>query len=183
MRTGSFDLERWEKIQKLPLRHGAHQPDSQFCVMEAVAYIAGEPWSDHPACVPPSIASVLRSWNDALPTDDDRNRLLKPLIPKLFGLASYPEIEEKRWLMVGDHLIRSLLPAILRFAGDNAGAEKLEALPEITSAKQLESALALARSPEERADFQARIETGQSALVERMIACEATGLAAGEREE
>ncbi len=54
--------------------------------MEAAAFIAGEPWSDHPACVCPVIAAFMRSWNDGL-SDKDRNRLLLPLIPKTSARA------------------------------------------------------------------------------------------------
>ena len=68
--------KRWAKLQGLSLKSGAHSPNSTFCVMEAVAYVAGEPWSDKPECACPIISSLLRSWNDALPTDADRDRLL-----------------------------------------------------------------------------------------------------------
>ena len=34
--------ERLQKLQTLSLKHGAHRPDSTFCVMEAVAWVAGE---------------------------------------------------------------------------------------------------------------------------------------------
>ena len=61
--------ERWEKIQQIPLESGDHDKDSHFCVMEAAAYVAGEPWTDHPACVPPTIAALLRGWNDRLPSN------------------------------------------------------------------------------------------------------------------
>ncbi len=52
--------------------YGAHAPtttptgDRDLCIMEAVAFMAGEPWSDSPACASPVIAAFLRSWNDAL---------------------------------------------------------------------------------------------------------------------
>ncbi len=60
-------LERLARFDTLPLLHGSHSPDSKFCVMEAVAYVAGEPWSDSPECVSPVIAAFLRSWNDSMP--------------------------------------------------------------------------------------------------------------------
>ena len=77
--------ERLKKIEGLSLKSGAHSPNSTFCVMEAVAYIAGEPWSDHPECTCPVITAFMVNWNDSLPTDADRDRLLKPLIPRLVG--------------------------------------------------------------------------------------------------
>src|SRR5215831_14318509 len=90
--------ERWEKLQGLSLKQGAHSPDSTFCVMEAVAFVAGEPWSDSPQCACPVISVFLRAWNDSLRTDADRDRLLKPLIPKLVGTRN-KSLEECRSLM------------------------------------------------------------------------------------
>src|ERR1700689_3092955 len=77
--------ERLEKVMGLSLKSGAHSPDSTFCVMEAVAFVAGEKWSDAPVCACPVISAFLRSWNDSLPNDAERDRLLKPLIPLLVG--------------------------------------------------------------------------------------------------
>jgi hypothetical protein len=74
--------ERLSKIAGLSLKYGSHAEDSQFCVMEAVAFVAGEPWSDHPVCACPVISAFMRNWNDSLPTDADRDRLLKDLIPQ-----------------------------------------------------------------------------------------------------
>ena len=81
-----------------------------MCVMEATAYIAGEPWSDKPQCVCPVITTFMVTWNDSLPSDDERNRLLKPLIPLIVGTRSTPEIEKKRSYMVLDWLIRVYTP-------------------------------------------------------------------------
>jgi hypothetical protein len=108
-------LDRWEKVQKLSLKSGGHSPDSTFCVMEAVAFVAGESWSDHPECVCPVIGAFMRSWNDALPNDAERDRLLKPLIPKLLNTRN-PALEERRSLMAADWLVRVNVPAWLRLA-------------------------------------------------------------------
>jgi hypothetical protein len=131
--------KRWAKLQGLSLKSGAHSPNSTFCVMEAVAYVAGEPWSDKPECACPIISSFLRSWNDALPTDADRDRLLKPLIPKLVNTRGDKALEEKRALMAADWLVRVNTPAWLRLAGLTTHADALSALPEITSFKQVPS--------------------------------------------
>ena len=131
--------ERWEKIKKLSLKAGAHSPDSTFCILEAVAFVAGEPWSDHPACACPVIGAFLRSWNDSLRTDAERNRLLKPLIPDLVGSKSTKAVEERRALLCADWLVRVHTPAWLRLAGLTAHADALEALPEITAFAQVPS--------------------------------------------
>ena len=56
--------ERVAKLAGLSLKSGAHSPDSTFCVMEAVAFVAGEEWSDHPVCACPVISAFMRAWND-----------------------------------------------------------------------------------------------------------------------
>jgi hypothetical protein len=127
--------ERWKKIQGLSLKVGAHPPDSTFCVMEAVAFVAGEKWSDSPECACPIISAFLRAWNDGLPTDADRDRLLKALVPRLVGTRN-KALEEKRGVMAADWLIRVHTPAWLRLAGLTAQADSLANLPEITAFAQ-----------------------------------------------
>ncbi len=66
------------------LSKGAHSPgDGQACVMEYVALLAGEEWSDRPSCTHPVLAEMARCVNDRLP-DSERHRLV-PLIGRLFG--------------------------------------------------------------------------------------------------
>ena len=131
--------ERLEKIQTLSLKAGAHSPNSTFCILEVVAFVAGEPWSDHPECACPIIGAFLRSWNDFLPTDADRDRLLKPLIRDLVGSKSTKELEQKRALLCADWLIRVNTPTWLRLTGLTVHADALEALPEITAFAQVPS--------------------------------------------
>ena len=96
------------------LKAGGHNPPNgtaEACVMEAVAFVAGEPWSDHPACVSPCIGAFLRNWNDALPTDADRDRLLRPLIPTVIGTRTNDADEQTRAFMAMDWLMRECVPA------------------------------------------------------------------------
>ena len=104
--------ERLTAIAQASLGAGSHEENAehQMCVMEAVAFVAGEPWSDAPACACPVITSFCVSWNDSLPNDADRDRLLKPLIPKIVGTRSTPEVEERRSYMALDWLIRVHTP-------------------------------------------------------------------------
>lgn len=113
----------------LTLAKGAHNtPDNGMCLLEAAAYISGERHSDHPACVSPVIATFGRKWNDDLP-DDDRQRLLMPLLPLLLDTASTEEVEEARVWMVTDWMVRECAPAWLRLAGLVEQADELESLP------------------------------------------------------
>jgi hypothetical protein len=102
--------------------------------MEAVAFVAGEPWSDHPECACPVIGEFLRTWNDGLP-DDERETLLKPLVMRLVGTRN-KSLEQRRALMAADWLIREYTPDWLRLAGLTEHATALAALPEITDFDQ-----------------------------------------------
>ena len=67
------------------LSRGKHRnPRKGACFMEFASYLAGEPWSDHPACTHPLLAGVARDVNDCT-TDAGRSRLA-PLIPSVIGL-------------------------------------------------------------------------------------------------
>ena len=124
-------------IASLPaLGRGKHDGvDGDMCVMEAVAYVAGEPWSDAPVCACPVISTFLRTWNDSL-DDADRDQLLRPLIPVIIGTRSTATVKQRRAAMAVDWLIRCQAPAWLRLAGLTIQAETLEALPEVTDFTQ-----------------------------------------------
>jgi hypothetical protein len=129
--------DRLAQVMQRDLKSGGHNDfESGLCVMEAVSYVAGEPWSDTPQCACPVITTFLRGWNDALP-DDLRTDLLRGLIPRLVGTKSTPEVELKRSLLAADWLVRIHTPAWLRLAGLNAQAESLSGLPEITAMAQV----------------------------------------------
>ena len=128
--TLTIDPKRLARIKTL--KSGGHRGITDgACVMEAVAYVAGEIWSDHPACACPVITEFLVSWNDALP-DDERTELLKPLIPLVVGTRGSKALEARRANMAADWFIRVQTPAWLRLAGLTKQAETLEAFPEIT---------------------------------------------------
>jgi hypothetical protein len=165
--------ERLAKLMKLRLYSGAHSPDSKMCVMEAVAFVAGESWSDHPECACPVISTFLRSWNDVL-SDEDRTRLLRPLVPKLVGTKRDAAIEEQRSLMCADWLVRVNTPAWLRLAGLTVHADALASLPEITSLAQVPSI----RGPIESARQDAAAAWAAAWAAARAAAWDAAGAAA-----
>lgn len=69
------------------LSRGRHaDPSDGACLMELASLLAGEPWSDHPACVHPVLAAVARGVNDKI-GDEDRARLV-PLVPYMIGTAT-----------------------------------------------------------------------------------------------
>jgi len=69
------------------LSRGKHRnPRRGACFMEMASFLAGERWSDHPACTHPLLADLARLVNDSV-TDRLRPRLI-PLIPSVIGLTS-----------------------------------------------------------------------------------------------
>lgn len=137
----AIDQDRLAKLTLL--RNGSHSPNDGdlICVMEAVAWVAHEPWSDAPHCVCPVIGAFMRSWNDGIADDDTRTRLLKPLIPRLINTRSTPEIEQRRAAMAADWLIRVYTPAWLRLAKLDKQADALAGLPEIADLAQCPSVI------------------------------------------
>jgi len=114
-------------------RTDAPTGDRDLCIMEAVAYIAGEPWSDSPDCASPVVSAFLRSWNDDL-SDADRDRLLPAAVwvPRLVGSRGDPATEERRAYLALDWLIRVHTPAWFDLVPSLAShAEALRALPEV----------------------------------------------------
>lgn len=67
------------------LSRGRHRrPARGACFMEMASVLAGERWSDHPACTHPLLGQVARSVNDR--TGDERRSELAVLIPSVIGL-------------------------------------------------------------------------------------------------
>jgi hypothetical protein len=131
--------DRLSKIETVKLSKGAHKSLAEgACIMELISLVAGEPWSDHPQCACPVISAFLRTWNDDLP-DDERETLLRPLIPRLVGTRGDADLERRRATMAADWLIRVHTPAWLQVAKLDAHADALASLPEITDSAQCPS--------------------------------------------
>jgi hypothetical protein len=90
------------------LSRGKHRnPRRGACFMEYASLLAGEPWSDHPACTHPLLAAIGRHVNDCT-TDANRSRLA-PLIPSVIGLApTDPRIDPRLVLAC----VRHALPVV-----------------------------------------------------------------------
>ena len=132
----------------LTLAEGAHADRSNgLCVMEAVAWFAGEPHTDHPACVSPLLSEFGRSLNDALP--DSKRQLLKPLIPLLPGTAGDGQDEMRGYLAL-DWLIRTWTPTWLDLAGLSEEAAALRDLQRITDLAAAQNAGPVVRNAREK---------------------------------
>jgi hypothetical protein len=78
------------------LGRGKHRnPSRGACIMEYTSLLAGEPFTDAPACVDEELAAVLRGANDKL-SDADRPRLV-PLLGRSIGLAAGPRPAGRVW--------------------------------------------------------------------------------------
>src|SRR5215472_7764028 len=68
------------------LSRGKHRsPRKGACFMELASYLAGERWSDHPACTHPLLAALARDVNDY--TSDAGRARLAGLVPSVIGLT------------------------------------------------------------------------------------------------
>ena len=75
------------------LSAGRHRnPRKGACFMEFASYLAGEKWSDHPACTHPALAFLARMINDC--TSNTQRSRLAELIPSVIGLnGSDPRVD------------------------------------------------------------------------------------------
>ena len=66
------------------LARGRHRtPRRGACFMEFASFLAGERWSDHPACTHPLLGQLARQVNDQI--SDAGRQQLTPLIPTVVG--------------------------------------------------------------------------------------------------
>jgi hypothetical protein len=100
----------------------------EVSLLEAVAWWAGEPHSDRPACVSPVLAAFARAWADAL--DDRIRQQLKAWVPKLAATGGDGG-DQTRALLLADWLARVCAPAFCRAAGLQREAGLLERAAEI----------------------------------------------------
>jgi len=81
--------------QTIRLSAGKHSsPKEGACVMELASMLAGESFTDHPACVCPVIGSFLRAYNDSV--GDERRQDLYRYVSMVVGSLASAEIERAR---------------------------------------------------------------------------------------
>jgi hypothetical protein len=73
------------------LTAGRHRSARQgACFMEFASFLAGERWSDHPACTDPLLAALARDVNDLI-SDGSRDQLM-PLVPRVIGVQNVDQL-------------------------------------------------------------------------------------------
>ena len=178
--------DRLAQLDSLHLDQGASSSfDEGHCALEVVAWLAGEEHSDHPQCTSAVVGDFVRSWNDRLP-DEDRDRLLKPLLPCLVGSAGDSDTELARSYLALDWLIRVHTPAWLDVVESlKPHAAKLRGLGEITDLDRVNAAQPMIRAAGNAAGAIAgdgtRVAAWDAARVAaRVAAGNAAGAAAGD---
>jgi hypothetical protein len=86
------------------LSPGRHRsPRRGACFMELASVLAGERWSDHPACTHPLLAELARLVNDW--TSDAGRQQLMPLIPSVIGRRG----DDGTWLTIAVAVASSVI--------------------------------------------------------------------------
>lgn len=81
------------------LSSGSHaDPSRGACIMEYASLLAGEVWSDSPACTHPVLAAMARVVNDRL--EGGARQSLLPLLPRLMGTSETGTADERHRLRV-----------------------------------------------------------------------------------
>jgi len=143
------------------LTYGPHATrEDGTCLMEAVAYLAGEPHTDAPACACPVLTAYAAALNDAMgfgPEGDAlRARYLHDLAPMLVGSHSTPKAEQARAYVLADHAARVVAPLALESAGLRGEAATLRALEPVIDDVSARTAARAAEAAAEAAAWVAK---------------------------
>jgi hypothetical protein len=141
------------KSSRLPdgiplLSRGRHRtPRRGACFMEFASVLAGERWSDHPACTHPLLGQLARQVNDQ--TSDDGRQELTRLVPSVVGRRG----SDQAWLTVSVAIAARIIldvpePTQRVLAGGLLQAEQVcaDATPDLDATRR-EARLALELVP------------------------------------
>lgn len=148
-------------LAAIHLVRGVHTGrETELGVMEAVAWLAGEPHTDHPDSASPVIATFCRLVNDRV-GDEERQRLVA-YIPRLVGTNAAHEVELRRTMVLADWAVRTAAVAALRTAGLVEEAERLSRLTPVTEPDSAHEA-AHATSVAEETALRAALDAAKAA--------------------
>lgn len=137
-------------LDRIYLTSGAHtHRDDGVCLLEAVAWFAGEPHSEFPMCVSPVLTAFGHQLNDALP--DGKRQRLTPLIPRLVGTAGDGRDEQRGYAAL-DWLVRVYAPVWSDLAGLTGEAQALRDLRRIADWSTAQAAEPVVRETHGKAD-------------------------------
>jgi aminopeptidase N len=139
-------------IRNIVLANGAHDTREQgVCLLEAVAWFAGLPHSDHPECTDVALAAFGRSLNDRL--KDDERQALRDLVPSLVGTKGSPELAKRRAYLLVDRHVRTVWPAFFRELPTprEEWAKRFESVPSIVDVESANAATEALRAVRDEA--------------------------------
>lgn len=179
-------------LKTIWLASGSHPAESKvYCLMEAVAYLAGEAHSDAPECACP-VVTKLGVWLNDSCSDALRQELLADLPWRIIGTRSPGAIERQRGFMAADWAVRFVCPILLRRAGLEDHAKILESLPEVTNESTARAASYVAADAARVAALAAHVaalaahaavcaaaRAARAALAAHAVVCAAARAAAG----
>ena len=123
----------FSQITEVSLSEGRHEaPEQGMCMMEMVAWFAGEEHSDRPECVCPVLGAYGREANDQMPYYL-RDTLLKPLVPLVVGTFD-PDAEKARAEFLVIWAVNKVLPVVLRKEGREKEARACESVGSLPDA-------------------------------------------------
>jgi len=147
----TIDAARLDSVTALAM--GSHADHRAMCVMEAVAYVAGEPWSDRPRCACPVLTSFAIRLNDRITNDAERTRIMRPLIPLLVETRTDSRaIMVKRAYVAADFAARESMPRLLDALGKADVAAQCRTLAPVTDRDTARAAEGLLREVRAAAD-------------------------------
>lgn len=87
-------MKSWTAADGVPvLSRGRHRSSRRgACFMEFASFLAGERWTDHPACTHPLLGQLARRVNDLI--GDAGRQELVPLVPSLIGRVG----DDRTWV-------------------------------------------------------------------------------------
>jgi len=114
-----------ERHLEYTLKHGVHKTRADgMCLMEAVAFLAGEEHSDAPACACPVLTDFAVGINDAMGEgrfgDAYRAKYLHDLAPLLVGSRA-DGLRQVRGQVLADHAQRVFAPLARAAAAPSVG--------------------------------------------------------------
>jgi hypothetical protein len=137
-------------FRNLRLKRGGHKTSVEgLCLMEAVAFFAGEPDSEYPQCTSPVLAEIGRRLNDLL--SDEERQLLIPLIPRLLDTRSTTEHDSGRACLMIDLTIREIVPMGLHAVGWTDLADQLRSIGPIIDPASAAAASEVVQAVQEEA--------------------------------
>jgi hypothetical protein len=124
-------MENRPDLSAIRLAVGVHRDrEDGLCLLEAVAWWAGEPHTVQPQCVSAVLSPLCAELNDVMP--DTERSLLVPLIPRLAVSKAAPAVEWQRAFLLADYVLRERHALSLEYWGFEDQALELLLLAPIT---------------------------------------------------